>query len=792
MDDGGERREAMLRIMGAALAHDSAHKHVSGAAIYTDDLPEPPGLLHAWCIMSPHAHARIVSIDLSAVRAHPGVVAAISAADIPGKNDVAPAFTDEPALAEGAVEYIGQPVAAIAAASIKIARAAGKLAKIVYEPREPVLTIEAALEREFYVSPPVAMDRGDAAAALAAAPRRLSGEFRCGGQDHFYLEGQIALAIPQEDGDMLVHSSTQHPSEVQKLVAQVLGKPINAVTVEVRRMGGGFGGKETQPANIAAIAATLAHHARRPVKYRLDRDDDMLITGKRHDFLCRYQVGFDDDGRLLAVDATLACRAGHVADLSAAILDRAVFHAVNCYYVPHVRLRGYACKTHTQSNTAFRGFGGPQGMLLAEHMIDEVARATGRDAASLRVLNLYGKTERNVTPYRMPVEDNILPELLDDLMASAEYAQRRAAIDEFNRASPILKKGLALTPVMFGISFTTTFLNQAGALVHVYSDGSVHLNHGGTEMGQGLMIKVAQIVADEFQVPIDRVKITATNTGKVPNTSPTAASSGTDMNGAAARIAARAIRDRLAALAAEIFKAPVEQVRFAGGHVHAGAQSLAFGDLAHRAWLARVSLSATGYYRTPKISWDKKTGTGRPFFYFAYGAGVAEALLDTLTGEYKITRFDALHDVGRSLNEAIDLGQIEGGIIQGIGWLTSEELWFDPAGMLKTHAPSTYKIPVASDLPRDWRIRIMQGVENREDTVFRAKAVGEPPLMLANAAFFAIKDAIAAAVGHRVAPKLDAPATPERVLLAIAEAGARAGIDPFVNPPATAPARAAE
>ena len=769
MADDGDRP---ARIIHAALPHDSARKHVSGEAIYTDDLPEPPGLLHAWILTSPRAHARIVSIDTSQVDG-PGVFV-MTAADIPGRNDVGPIHGGEPVLAHGIVEYVGQPVLAVAAASIRAAREAAERAVVVYENLPPMLSIEEAWQKESYVSPPHTMARGDVNAGLARAPHRLSGELRIGGQDHFYLEGQVAMALPQEDGDMLVLSSTQHPTEVQKMVAQVLGRPMNAVTVEVRRMGGGFGGKETQPAIFAAIAAVLATKARRPVKLRLDRDDDMMITGKRHDFLARYEAGYDDEGRLLALDMALAARAGHVADLSPAIVDRAMFHADNCYHIEDVRISGFACKTNTQSNTAFRGFGGPQGMLAIENVIDEIARSLGKDPLAVRKLNFYGTDTRNVTPYHQTVEDNIVHDIVAELEQSAEYAKRRVEIEVFNRASPILKKGLALTPVKFGISFTATHYNQAGALVHVYTDGSVHLNHGGTEMGQGLFTKVAQIVADEFQIDYSQVKITATSTGKVPNTSATAASSGTDLNGMAALAAARTIRQRLAEFAAGHWRVPVDAVRFSQGRVSAGAESLSFAELAELAYKARIQLSATGFYRTPKVHYDRATARGRPFYYFAYGAAVAEAIVDTLTGEYRCLRADLLHDAGKSINPAIDMGQIEGGFIQGVGWLTTEELWWDHDGRLRTHAPSTYKIPVARDLPPDFRVRILERAANREETIHRSKAVGEPPLMLANAVWFALKDAVGAAVDHRVVPRLCAPATPEAVLMAIEDAKRRA------------------
>jgi xanthine dehydrogenase large subunit len=766
MADGGKRGTGAVH---AALPHDSAHKHVTGEALYVDDLPEPPGLLHAWILTSPRAHARIVSIDTSKVA---GIV--MTAADISGRNDIGPVFPNEPVLAEGIAEYIGEPVLAVAAESIAAARAAAQRATVSYEDLPPVLSIEEAWARQSFVSPPQTLARGDAASGLAKAPRRLSGELHIGGQDHFYLEGQVAMAVPQEDGDMLVHVSSQHPTEVQKMVARVLDRPMNAVTVEVRRMGGGFGGKETQPAIFACIAAVLATKARRPVKLRLDRDDDMMITGKRHDFLARYEVGFDDDGRLLALDMSLAARAGHVADLSPAIVDRALFHADNCYFIPDVRLAGYPCKTNTQSNTAFRGFGGPQGMLAIEHVVDEIARTLGKDPLEIRKLNFYGISDRNVTPYHQTIDDNIIGELVAELEQSAEYARRRAEIDAFNRTSPFVKKGLALAPVKFGISFTATQFNQAGALVHVYTDGSVHLNHGGTEMGQGLFIKVAQIVADEFAIPVDQVKISATSTGKVPNTSATAASSGTDLNGMAAQAAARTIKQRLIEFAARTWTVPADLVRFADGRVVAGERSAGFAELVDLAYKARVQLSSTGFYSTPKIHYDRAAARGRPFFYFAFGAAVAETVVDTLTGEYRCLRADLLHDVGQSINPAVDLGQIEGGFIQGMGWLTTEELWWDETGRLMTHAPSTYKIPTARDLPVDFRVRIHERSVNREETIYRSKAVGEPPLMLANAVWLALKDAVAAAAEHRVVPKLRAPATPEAVLMAIEDVQLRA------------------
>jgi xanthine dehydrogenase large subunit len=761
---------AVMGGVGSAVAHDSARKHVSGEAVYVDDMPEPPGLLHLFAAQSERVHARIRRLDVSAVHGYGGVAAVLTAADVPGSNDVSPIGRhDDPIFATDKVEFVGQVLFAVAADDIATARAAARLAIVEYEDLPPVLTVEQALAQGSFVLDSHSMRRGDAAAALAAAPHRLQGRLHIGGQDHFYLEGQVSMAIPLEDGDVLVHCSTQHPSEVQHLIAHALDRPSNAVVVEVRRMGGAFGGKETQAAQWAIIAALAAVKTGRPAKFRLDRDDDMIMTGKRHGFVIDYDVGFDAKGRILAVDYMQAADCGFSADLSGAIADRAMFHADNAYYLENVHIASHRCKTNKVSNTAFRGFGGPQGMMGAEQVIDAIARHLGNDPLEIRKLNLYGQGERNVTPYHMTVEDNILPEIIDELERSSDYRTRRAQIAAYNAASRYLKKGLALTPVKFGISFTTTHLNQAGALLHVYTDGSVHLNHGGTEMGQGLFIKVAQVVAEELQVDLDRIKITATSTGKVPNTSATAASSGSDINGMAARAAARTIKQRLVEFAAQRYSLPAADIEFRPNRVRVGAQEVPFPDLVKQAWFGRVSLSATGYYATPKIHYDREKAAGRPFFYFAYGAAASEVLVDTLTGEYKVTRVDLLHDVGASLNSAIDLGQIEGGFIQGMGWLTSEELWWDDEGRLKTHAPSTYKIPACSDRPSDFRMQILGGRPNREETVYRSKAVGEPPLMLAISVFRALSDAIASLGEYRLLPNLDAPATPERVLMAIEE-----------------------
>ena len=751
--------------MFSAISHDSAVKHVAGSALYVDDIPEPADLLHCYFGGSELAHAKVISMDLCAVAQYPGVIRTLTAADIPGVNEISPMHKfDEPVLADKLVQFAGQPVFAVLAESRAIARQAAQLAHIEYEALPAILDIETAMERKSYVLEPHSMQRGDPQAAIQAAPRRLQGEVFTGGQDHFYLEGQVSMAVPKEDGDILILTSSQHPSEVQHLVARSLGKPINAVTVEVRRMGGAFGGKETQAAQWAIMAAVMADLTGRPVKIRLDRDDDMRSTGKRHDFLIRYDVGFDDEGRILGIGFTHALRCGISSDLSGPIADRAMFHSDNAYYLPNVSISSYRCKTNTVSNTAFRGFGGPQGMVGIERVIDAIAQQLGKDPLDVRKANLYGVDTRNITPYKMVVKDNVLPGLIAELEASSDYRARRQEIADFNRTSPIIRKGIALTPAKFGISFTTTFLNQAAALVHVYKDGSVHLNHGGTEMGQGLMIKIAQVVADEFQIDLDRVKITATNTGKVPNTSATAASSGTDMNGMAARAAARKIKKRLLKFASKKFATPPSEIRFVDNHVQAGESEISFAELAEQAWLGRISLSATGFYRTPKIYYDPQTSSGRPFLYFAYGAAVSEVEVDCLTGESRITRVDILYDAGKSLNPAIDIGQIEGGFVQGAGWLTSEEVWWDKQGQLRTHAPSTYKIPTCGDMPEVFNVRLWDKGRNREKTIHRSKAVGEPPLMLAISVHSAISQVIAGKLGGNSLPSLNTPATPEAIL----------------------------
>ena len=771
---------------GKPLPHESAALHVTGQARYVDDLPCPRGTLHLCFGLSTIARGRIAAMDLSAVRAAPGVVAVLTADDLPFANDVSPSIHDEPLLSDGSVHYVGQPIFLVVADNHLAARRAARLAQIDYAEEPPILTVEEALAaKSYFEGGPVTWARGDVDAALAAAPHTVEGTVEMGGQEHFYLEGQAALALPGEDGDMAVHSSTQHPTEIQHKVAEALGVPMHKVRVETRRMGGGFGGKESQGNALAVACAVAARATGRACKMRYDRDDDMVITGKRHDFRITYRAGFDDRGRLTGVDFRHYTRAGWAQDLTLPVADRAMLHADNAYFLPAARIESHRLRTNTQSATAFRGFGGPQGMVGIERVMDHIAHMLGRDPLEVRRANYYDPAEprgpgtgrrfgaehspkpaqaRNTTPYGMEVSDFILHEMTEALETRADYAARRQAVADWNAQNPVIKRGIALTPVKFGISFTLTHLNQAGALVHVYQDGSIHLNHGGTEMGQGLNQKVAQVAAAAFGVDLAAVRITATDTQKVPNTSATAASSGSDLNGMAVLNACEKIRARIAEHLAETHQARPDAVRFEGGKVHVAHHSLTFAEAAASAYLARVSLSATGFYKTPDITWDRARGQGRPFFYFAHGAAVTEVAVDTLTGENRILRTDILHDAGSSLNPAIDIGQIEGGYVQGAGWLTMEELVWDEKGRLRTHAPSTYKIPAATDTPPVFNVDLWDQ-PNPAMTIYRSKAVGEPPFMLGISALMALSDAVAACgPGY---PALDAPATPERVLAAI-------------------------
>ncbi|SLN72275.1 Nicotinate dehydrogenase large molybdopterin subunit [Roseivivax jejudonensis] len=817
------------------LPHDAARLHVTGAARYVDDIPAPATCLHLAFGLSTEAAGRITALDLAQVRAAPGVVAVLEAGDLPFTNDVSPSAHDEPLLADGRIHYLGQPVFLVVATSHLAARRAARLGRITTEARDAILTVEDALDADArFEDGPRIWAKGDAGEAIDGARHVVEGRIGIGGQEHFYLEGQAALAFPQEDGDMVVHSSTQHPTEIQHKVADSLGLPMHGVRVETRRMGGGFGGKESQGNALAVACAVAARITGRPCRMRYDRDDDMTITGKRHDLVIDYRAGFDADGRILGVEFLHLVRCGWAQDLSLPVADRAMLHADNAYHLPAARIESHRLRTNTQSATAFRGFGGPQGMVGIERVMDHAAHILGLDPLELRRRNYYADADDEgpsadgasgppatsgsnsdtprqdaaahprvpaglpddagldvasrgavgavpehggtataargdvqTTPYGMAVEDGILNALTDRLAQDCDYAGRRAAVAAWNEANPILKRGLALTPVKFGISFTLTHLNQAGALVHVYQDGSIAMNHGGTEMGQGLFQKVAQVAASRFGVEVGAVRITATDTGKVPNTSATAASSGSDLNGMAVRAACDTIRTRMAEHLAERYQARPDEVRFAEGGVRVGTETLSFAAAAKLCYEGRVSLSATGYYRTPKLEWDRIRGVGRPFFYFAYGAACTEVVIDTLTGEHRMLRTDILHDAGASLNPAIDIGQVEGGFIQGAGWLTTEELVWDDAGRLRTHAPSTYKIPVASDRPPVFNVALWDGA-NREDTIYRSKAVGEPPLMLGISTFLALSDAVASCgPGY---PALDAPATPERVLDAVGRA----------------------
>jgi xanthine dehydrogenase large subunit len=751
--------------------HESAHLHVTGEAVYTDDIAAPRGTLSAAIGYAPAAHAALKSYDLIDVLKAPGVVAVFAAKDVPGVNNYGGIVLDDPIFATELIEYHGQPVFMVVAETHLLARKAAKLAKYDLDVKAPILSIDEALQAKHYVLPPVTTGRGDADAALARSPHRIVGTTATGGQDHFYLEGMVSMATPLEDGEISVHCSTQHPTEVQHIVARAMALPDAKVRVECRRMGGGFGGKESQPALFASLCAIAASKLGRSVKLRLDRDDDMIITGKRHPFQFEYDVGFDDTGRIIGADLMLASDCGYSADLSGPVNARAICHVDNAYFLEHVRIRNFPCKTHKVSNTAFRGFGGPQGMFLIEHVMDKIAHVLGKDPLDVRTINFYGVAERNVTHYGQIVVDNILHDMVLTLEARADYRARRAALREHNKTSKIVKRGIALTPVKFGISFNATHLNQAGALVNIYADGSVIVNHGGTEMGQGLFTKIRQVVAEELGIDAARIRVSTTDTSKVPNTSATAASSGSDLNGMAAKDACRQLRERLTEFAAARWSVASSAIRFGNDGIKADCNGetrrMPFATLVHDAWFARVSLSAQGFYKTPKIHWDRDTFQGNPFYYFAYGAACAQVAIDTLTGEMKVERVDILHDVGHSLNPALDKGQIEGAFIQGMGWLTGEALSWNGKGVLTTHAPSTYKIPTAADIPEIFNVWLVEDSPNREDTIYRSKAVGEPPLMLAIAVHHAIGDAISSITNDRDTAKLAAPATPEAILNAV-------------------------
>ncbi|NQZ31088.1 MAG: xanthine dehydrogenase molybdopterin binding subunit [Oceanospirillaceae bacterium] len=752
--------------VGKKIPHEAAERHVTGEALYIDDRVEFANQLHLYPVLSEVAHGLIKHIDISQCKDVAGVECVMLAQDIPGNPDIGPVLAGDPLMAADKVEYIGQVIAVVVATSHAIARRAAALVKVDISPLKAILQVKEAHALKHYVLEPHTHTIGNANAALANATHKLKGEFEIGGQEHFYLETQICSTVPTEEGGMLVYSSTQHPSEVQKLVAQVIDVPLNKISVDMRRMGGGFGGKETQAAQPACLAALASHLTNKPCKMRLERKQDMCMTGKRHPFIIQYQVGFDQQGLLSGLKLDLLADCGYSPDLSGSIVDRAMFHSDNAYYLGNAIITGYRCKTNRASNTAYRGFGGPQGMVAIESIMDHIARFLNRDPLSIRKLNYYQKDQRNITHYGQKVEGNLLEEMTAQLELSSDYDNRRQQIIAFNKKHPFMRKGMALTPVKFGISFTATFLNQGGALINIYTDGSIQLNHGGTEMGQGLNTKVAQVVAEEFQVDIGNIVITATHTDKVPNTSPTAASSGADINGKAAQNAARTIKSRLIKFAQSHYQVTAAQIRFVNNHVVLDKQVITFVELIQQAYFGQISLSSTGFYRTPKIFYDRDKAHGTPFYYFAFGMACSEVIIDTLTGEYKVLRTDILHDVGDSLNPRIDLGQVEGAFVQGMGWMTTEELKWDDSGRLLTCNPMSYKIPAITDTPNDFRVKLVENRKNPEDTVYHSKAVGEPPFMLGISVWCALKDAVASLGDYKIQPIMNSPATPEVVLFA--------------------------
>ena len=747
--------------------HESAIKHVSGKAFFTDDIPEPPGTLYGAIGWSKKARAIIKKINLEEVIKSEGVVAVVTADDIPGRNDVGPVYDGDPIFTKKP-EYFGAPIFAIAATTTELARKAALKAKIVYKSLKPIITIQEALKKKSFVLKEKVIKKGEALKAIENSAHRLKGNFTTGSQEHFALEGQVAFVVPQEDNDFKVFSKTQHPSETQQIIAKMLNQKSNTITVETRRLGGSFGGTETQSFVFAAICTLLAKKTKRAVKLRIDRDDDIIITGKRHDFYSEYEVGFDELGVIKGLRLKLASRCGMSPDLSGAINDRALLHIDNAYFLENILVENYLCKTNTASNTAFRGFGGNQGMMAIENIIDHIATSLKKDSAEIRRRNFYQKKKKNITHYNMKIEDNVIQEIFDQLIKSSNYKSRQLNIKKFNSVNKYLKKGIALTPVKFGISFTTWHLNQAGALVHIYSeDGSVHINHGGVEMGNGVHTKIAQLAANELGIPFNKIKVSATQTDKVPNTSASAASSTTDLNGAATLNAISKIKMNIASYVKRKYKIKDNEGIYERGLIKFKGKSFKFNKLIKEAYLNRVPLSSSGFYATPKIHFDKKNFKGRPFLYFCYSAAVSEVMIDTLTGENKILRADILHDAGRTINPAIEMGQIEGGFVQGAGWLGCEEVNWKSNGQITTHSPSTYKIPAVSDMPEKFNAEIFKKGKNIENVINKSKTTGEPPLMNAMSVFFAIKNAIASIGDYKANPKLDAPATPEKILMSI-------------------------
>jgi xanthine dehydrogenase large subunit len=764
---------------GTDVIHESAHLHVTGSATFTDDMPELAGTLYAALIMSPVAHGELIGdgIDRDAILKEHGVVAVYTAKDIPGENNCGPIVHDDPFLAVGKVEFLGQAVAVVVAREMLYAREAAHKAKVLVKELPPILTIDEAMAAKSFVMPPKGITRGNASEAIAKAPRKVKGSTETGQQEQFYMEGQITYAVPREDGQLTLYSSTQHPDGNQREAAAALNLSTNDVEVICRRMGGGFGGKEGNASIFSQSAALAAFKLQKPVKLRVNRDDDMMITGKRHDFRIDYEVGYDDEGRILGADITLLSRCGYSTDYSGPVNDRACLHIDNCYYIPNLKLISHRCKTNTQSATAFRGFGGPQGMFGIETIIEQIANDIGKDPLDVRMLNIYqdpavsGNPATMVTQYGQTIADWVGDKVITQVATEAKYRERRDSVNAFNKVNKRRKRGLALVPLKFGISFTATMLNQGGALLNIYMDGSVSVNHGGTEMGQGLNTKMAQVCADGLGIDLSYVRVTGTDTQKVPNASATSASSGADINGAAIMNATAQMRARLAPVAANMLGCKDTDVNFANNMAHGGGKSVEWTAVAKQAWMDRVGLSVAGFYMTPEIKYDFLTLTGHAFYYYCYGASVSEVEIDTRTGEYWVKAVDIVHDAGKSINPAIDKGQIEGGYVQGMGWLTMEECIWDKKGKFLTHGPSTYKIPVAGDIPEHFNVTLFDG-SNLKPTPFNSKAVGEPPLMLALSTFFALRDAVSASADHQTVVHMSAPATPEKILMSCEKAKA--------------------
>ncbi len=753
----------MDKIFTKNIEHESAVKHVTGKAIYTDDISEPKNLLHAVIGYSNCSKGVIKKIDYKDVLSSEGVVDIITEKDIEGINDVGPIFKGDKIFTSKNIEYYGQPIFAVIAKTNNLAKKAALKVKIDLKISKPIVSIEEALKKKSFVLKPKHLTRGNIKDGFKKSDNILKGKLYSGGQDHFYLEGQIAMTIPQEDNNFLVYSSTQHPSETQQIIGKVLKQNYNSIHVIVRRIGGGFGGKETQSFLFAAITSIAAKKLSKPVKLRVDRDDDMIMTGKRHDFLFDYEVGFNNSGEILALKIMMASRCGISPDLSGAINDRAIYHIDNAYFLPNIDINSYRCKTNTVSNTAFRGFGGPQGMFCIENIIENIAQKLNREASEIRKINFYKDKIKNTTHYGMKITDNVIEDIFNKLIKKSNYKKRKIEIDNFNKKNKVLKKGIAITPVKFGISFTTTHLNQGGALVHIYTDGSIHLNHGGIEMGQGLMTKLALVASNEFGLNYEHIKISSTDTEKVPNTSASAASATTDINGAAIVNAINNIKSGLNEFIYDYFKTN-SKIKYENNFVCFDKRKISFKELINTAYLNRIPLSSSGFYKTNKINVNTKTLQGRPFLYFTYGAAVTEVIIDKLTGENKILQVDIIHDVGNSINKRIDKGQIEGGYIQGLGWLTTEEMSWKSNGVLTTHSPSTYKIPTAGETPFKFNVEIYDRGFNKEKVINRSKAVGEPPFMLAISSFIALKDAVYNANKGKNSENLIAPATAENIL----------------------------